>query len=436
MTSRFLAPLCAVVLAVAARADAVKSPPTFNKDIAPLIYQNCMSCHRPGEVGPFPLTDYAEVKRKARNILKVVDRGVMPPWPARSHGEFSNERILTADQKQLLHEWIEAGEPEGNPADLPPPPHFTEGWQLGPPDMVLSPTSAYTLAADGDDVYRCFVLPTNEAADRWVSAIEVRPGNRRVVHHALLYIDTTGTGRQLAAKGTGESYASFGGIGFAPQGSLGGWAPGITPNPLPEGVGYLLPKGADVILQIHYHKDGKQETDQTRIGLYYSRVPVDKRFRSFPLADRAINIPAGQADYEVRKRFPRSPRDITLLTITPHMHWLGQQMMVSVEFPDGKQQTLIDVPKWDFNWQNIYRYRTSISIPAGSRFTLTAVYDNSSDNIQNPNTPPRNVKWGEQTSDEMCIVFLGYTLDEEHLAKSPAMSVGAATPSTAGHSHP
>lgn len=415
-------------VALAARAEPAMSAPTFDRDIAPLVNQNCVTCHRPGEVGPFSLTDYGAVKRKARSIIKAVDAGIMPPWGARSHGEFANERTLNTAQKQMLRDWVLAGEPEGNPADLPPPPKFTPGWQLGLPDRVLAPARPYSLAEDGDDVYRCFVLSTHEDTDRWVSAVELRPGNRKVVHHALLYVDTRGAGRRLAEKADGESYASFGGVGFAPQGGLGGWAPGITPLPLPEGVGYFLPKGADIILQIHYHKDGKPEADLTRIGIYFSKGPVDKRYRSFPLAYRALDIPAGDADYEVNRTFPEAPANITLLGITPHMHWLGREMIVSVAEPDGKQQTLVDVPNWDFNWQTIYRYRTPLRIPAGSRFTLHARYDNSSANPRNPSTVPKEVRWGEQTTDEMCLAFLGYTLDREHLAKprpAPAGTPGA-----------
>jgi len=406
-------------LVSSAAVAAATPPPTFDRDVAPVIDQNCMACHRPGEVGPFSLTNYAEVKRKARSLLKAVDAGIMPPWPARSHGEFLNERVLTAAQKQTLHDWVLAGEPEGNAADLPVSPQFTEGWQLGPPDREIAPSTAFALSADGNDVYRCFILPTHEATDRWVSAVELRPGNRKVVHHALLFIDTTGAARKLAAQAGGDSYASFGGVGFAPQGGLGGWAPGITPQPLPDGVGYFLPKGADIVLQIHYHKDGKPETDATRIGIYFSKGPVDKRYRSFPLAYRALDIPAGDAHYTVQRTFPKSPRNITLLGVTPHMHWLGRQMEVSVATPDGKRQELIDIPNWDFNWQTIYRYRTPIKIPAGSRFTLQASYDNSKDNPKNPNAVPREVHWGEQTTDEMCLAFLGYTIDSEHLTKRP-----------------
>ncbi len=410
--------LGAATLVLGAAGEPSAPAPTFTRDIAPLVDQNCMTCHRPGEVGPFSLTSYAEVKRKARSILKAVDAGLMPPWPARSHGEFLNERTLTAAQKQLLHDWVLAGAPEGAPADLPPAPQFTAGWQLGPPDLEVAPAQAFTISADGDDVYECFILPTHESADRWVRAAELRPGNRKVVHHALLFIDTTGAARRLAADaGSGDRYAAFGGVGFAPQGGLGGWAPGITPIPLPTGVGYFLPKGADIVLQIHYHKDGKPESDLTRVGISFCRGPVDKRYRSIPLLYRALDIPAGDSHYAIERTFPRAPRSITLLSVTPHMHWLGRQMKVSVQFPDGTRRTLVDVPNWDFNWQTIYRYRVPVEIPRGSLFTLEASYDNSTGNPRNPNRIPKEVRWGEQTTDEMCLAFLGYTLDSEHLAR-------------------
>jgi hypothetical protein len=413
-----IAALLAPCLSARAQEQAASSPvpPTFNHDVAPLIYSNCMACHRAGEVGPFPLTNYAEVKRKARSILKAIDVGIMPPWPAASHGEFLNERLLTSAQRQTFHDWVAAGEPEGLAADLPAAPHFPEGWQSGTPDLVLTPSEDYALAAEGGDVYQCFVLPTNEDSDRWVSVAEVKPGNRRVVHHALIYIDTSGKARALAAAGSGESYASFGGIGFTAEGGLGGWAPGMTPLPLPDGVGYFLPKGADVVLQIHYHKDGKPETDRPRIGITFSRGPVDKRYRSYPLAYRAIDIPAGESDYTVKRTFPPSPANITLLSVTPHMHLLGQRIRVTVVLPDGTFHTLVDVPKWDFNWQTIYRFRTPIQVPKGSRITLEAGYDNSANNPRNPSSPPKRVRWGEQTTDEMCFAFLGYTRDGEHVA--------------------
>ncbi len=415
------ASLAAAVAAAAARTGvgdpttaAAPAPVTFNHDVAPIVFQNCMACHRAGEVGPFPLTNYLEVKKKAKTILQVIDESYMPPWHAASHGEFLNERRLTPEQKALLHAWVDAGEPQGLAEDLPAAPHFVEGWQLGEPDLVLDPGEDYPVAAEGRDEYRCFVLPTHNEKDRWVRAVEVRAGNRSIVHHALVYLDTSGKARELDAADPGPGYASFGGIGFLPVGGLGGWAPGITPRPLPEGIGYYLPAGADVVLQVHYHRSGKPESDRTRIGIYYSRTPVDKRYRSFPITYRKLAIAAGDANYHVEVTGP-VPRNLTILNVTPHMHLLGREMLVEAKLPDGKMQPLVNVTDWDFNWQTTYWFKEPVHVPRGSTVHLAARYDNSAANEHNPSNPPQDVTWGEQTTNEMCLAFLGFTLDSEHL---------------------
>jgi hypothetical protein len=411
-------------LEATARADtATTTAVTFTKDVAPIVFSQCMPCHRTGEVGPFPLTNFAEVKKKAKTIRTVLGDGFMPPWHADSHGEFLNERKLTAAQKELLFAWIDGGQPEGAATDLPPTPHFTAGWQLGEPDLVLEPEGDFTLPAEGRDLYRCFVLPTSYETDRNVSAIEVRPGNRSVVHHALLYIDTTGAARKLDAADPGLGYTSFGGVGFTPQGGLGGWAPGIAAAPLPDGVGHRLPKGADVVLQVHYHKSGKPETDRTKVGIYFSKKPVDKLYRSIPVTYRAIRIPAGEANYKVQTSFP-VPRDVTVLSVTPHMHLLGREMKVTATLPDGTTRQLVHVPDWDFNWQTTYWFKEPLHLPADSHLDLTARYDNSAANPNNPSSPPVLVVRGEQTTNEMCIAFVGFTVDSEHLIRGQG-AVGA-----------
>lgn len=395
------------------------TPVTFNHDIAPIVFAQCMSCHRAGEVGPFPLTNFSEVKRKSKTILKVIDAGRMPPWPADSHGEFLHERRLTALQTQLFHDWVAGGLAEGDAKDLPATPHFTEGWQLGNPDLVLEPDQPYELGAEGGDVYRCFVLPSGTTEDRYVEAVEIRPSNRAVVHHALVFLDTTGAARKLDAADPGPGYTSFGGVGFTPSGGLGGWAPGIVPAALPEGVGYFLPKGADIVLQVHYHRSGKAETDRTRIGIFFAKKPVDKRYRSLAVSFRKIDIPAGDADYEVHTSMT-VPRNVTVLTITPHMHWLGREMTVKATPDGGQPQRLIHIPDWDFNWQTIYHFKDPVRLPAGTVVRMSARFDNSTGNPRNPSTPPKEVFRGEQTTDEMCIAFIGYTIDSEHLTQGIA----------------
>ena len=390
--------------------------PTFNQDVAPLLYEQCSPCHRPGEVAPFSLLTYEDARKRGRQIAAITERRLMPPWKADPHyGAFQDARVLDQEQIGLLAEWVKGGMPEGAAADRPPVPEFTNGWQLGEPDLVVQPEAAYDLAAEGADVYRCFVVPTDFDRDRYVSAIEVRPGQRSVVHHVIAYLDNSGRARQLDAKAPGPGYTSFGGIGVPPSGALGGWAPGLTTRRLPPGVGVLLPKGCDIVLQVHYHKSGKPETDLTKMGLWFCQEPVDKRLRVFPIVNPFIRIPPGDADYQATAGI-KVPADVTILQVTPHMHLLGRSMTVEATLPDGRAEPLVRVPDWDFNWQTSYTLAEPLHLPQGSRINLTAKYDNSVGNPYNPNDPPRLVTWGEQTTDEMCIAFVSYTVDAEHLA--------------------
>ncbi len=388
--------------------------PTFNKEIAPIVFKNCSSCHRPGEVAPFSLLTYADVKKRAAQIALVTQSHTMPPWKADSHGEFVNERRLTADQISALKQWADAGAPQGTGA-APAAPAADEG-EMGKPDAYFQPSKAYTLGAEGRDVYRCFVIPTNYTEDRYISALEVKPGNRNIVHHVLVFLDTSGAARRLDGKDSQPGYSTFGGVGFIPAGGLGGWAPGNMPHPLPAGVGNLLPKGSDIVLQVHYHKSGKEETDLTRIGLYFCKGPVDKRVRTSMVINPFLRIPAGDANYTINASLP-VPADCTLLEVTPHMHLLGKSMKVTASLPDGSTKQVVNVPDWDFNWQTTYTFKEPMKLPAKSSLSLVAKYDNSTGNPRNPSSPPKLTGWGEQTTDEMCIAFVGYTVDSEHLTK-------------------
>jgi hypothetical protein len=286
---------------------------------------------------------------------------------------------------------------------------------------VIGLPEPYKLDAEGRDVYRCFVVPSGLDQDKYVSALIVRPGNRAVVHHVIAYLDSTGAARKLDEKDPGPGYETHGGgPGFLPSGFLGGWAPGNEPRRLPLGVGNVLPKGSDIVLEVHYHKSGKPETDQTTVGLYFSKEPISKRVRMLPVLNPFFKIPAGAANHPVTASMPVF-QDATLLNVTPHMHLLGRDMKVVAVKPDKSQQTLVNVPDWDFNWQITYVYKDPIKIPAGSRIDLTAHFDNSTSNPRNPNKTPRDVTWGEQTTDEMCIAFLGYTIDSEDLLKGQAV---------------
>ena len=408
-----------------AEAPRTKRALTYAKDIAPILYQNCASCHRAGEIGPFALMSYGDAKKRAAQLAAVTESRFMPPWHADSHGEFQDERKLTPEQIATIKAWVAAGSPEGSPSAVPPPPKFPQGWSLGKPDLVLAPSKAYTLGAEGGDVYRCFVIPGGQTEDRYVAAMEVRPGAAKVVHHVIAYLDVSGKAKQLEAENRDgqPGYTSYGGIGTSPAGALGGWAPGNLPRLLPDGVGTLLPKGADIVLQVHYHRSGKPETDQTRIGIYFCKKPVDKRMRIMPVVG-LLSIPAGDADYIVRG-FPMPLRsDATILGVMPHMHLLGKQMTVTATPPGSAPKTLVHVPNYDFNWQTTYMYKEPVRVPAGTQLGLVAHYDNSSSNPRNPNTPPKKVGWGEQTTDEMCIAFVYYTLDQEQLTKGITVNGG------------
>jgi hypothetical protein len=356
------------------------------------------------------------VKKRASQIASVVQTKYMPPWHADSHGEFLNERKLTEDQISVLQQWASEGAKLGGTP--PEPPKFAAGWSLGEPDVVLEPSKSFTLKAEGTDVYRCFVLPNTNTEDKWVAAMEVRPGNAKVVHHVIAYLNGDGKARAKEAANTDgqPGYTSFGGIGANPSGTLGGWAPGNFPRKLPDGVGTLYPKGSDIVLQVHYHPSGKTETDQTRVGIYYCKKPVDKQLRIFPVF-AGLNIPAGEANYKVNSFQIPVPWDATVLEVMPHMHLLGKEMVIAATTPEGEKKTLVNVPHYDFSWQTTYAYKNPVKIAKGSKIGLTARYDNSTSNPRNPSMPPKNVGWGEQTTDEMCIGFVYYTLDDEHITQ-------------------
>lgn len=379
---------------------------TYAKHIAPIVFKSCATCHRPGEVGPFPLLTYKDAAKRADHLATVVENRQMPPWKAApGHGSFLDERRLSDQEVALFKKWAAEGAPEGDPKDLPPTPTFKDGWQLGEPDLVLKMPEPFAVPATGRDVFQCFVLPTGVAEERTVAAVEFRPGNRRVVHHSLIFLDNTGQARKLDEKDPGPGYKSFGGIGFLPTGGLGGWAPGATPRRLPDGLGRLLRKNSDVVLQMHYHPSGKEEQDQSMVGIYFTKKPAERIVFSLPVLNRMLYIPAGEARQKVSASFTL-PVETEAIGITPHMHLLGKEMKVTATFPDGKTQDLIWIKDWDFNWQDQYLYREPVKLPKGTKIEVAAVYDNSAGNPNNPNDPPKRVTWGEQTTDEMCIAFI------------------------------
>ena len=389
---------------------------TFTRDIAPILFQNCASCHHAGDIGPFPLLEYEDARKRAHQIAAVTGSRYMPPWHAQSHGEFEGERKLSSKQIADIRAWADTGAAEGSVSDLPARPSFPHEWTLGTPDAVFEPEAAYTVGAEGTDETRCFVLPTHFAEDRYIAGLEVKPGNRAAVHHVVACLDTTGRSRALQQASDGPGFTPRGND-VNPSNAIAVWAPGCVPLRLPDGVGTLLPKGADIVLQVHYSKTGKPETDRTKIGVNFCRGPVDKRARFLLLFQPYLDIPAGDANYVVRAFPTPAIDDITIFKVMPHMHLLGRTMTVTAKLPDHTQKVLIHVPDWDYRWQTTYTFKEPVRLPKHSIVTMTASYDNSERNAHNPSHPPRRVHWGALSKEEMCIAGLMYTSDSEHLTR-------------------
>ncbi len=395
---------------------------TYSADIAPIIYGNCTRCHRTGQVAPFTLASYADVKTHAPTIAAVTQSHYMPPWKANpGWAPFRDERRLTDTQIGLIRQWVAAGMPQGDPAIEPPVPVFPDTWQLGTPDLILTMPAAYKVAADGPDIYRNFVLRTGLTDDHYVRAIELKPSARAAVHHVLFFSDTTGQARLLDGQ---DGQPGFPGIGSvftlgasnptaaianALAGGLGGWVPGTTPEFLPTGIAYALPGGADLILQTHFHPDGKTEMEQTQIGLYFTTKP-DKQITqvqapAFFGIQANIDIPAGSSNYLVRGSFT-FPVDVDAFSISAHTHYLGRGTRLTATLPSGEVRVLLSITDWDFNWQDTYIFKDILTLPKGTRIDGELIYDNSASNPKNPNTPAQRVKWGENSTDEMGSLIL------------------------------
>jgi mono/diheme cytochrome c family protein len=422
----------------ATRAAAPADPATFSNQVVRIFQRSCQSCHHEGDIAPFPLMTYEESAPYAELIKERTASREMPPWkPVAGCGEFQDTRRLTDDEIATLAAWADAGAPEGDASDLPEELDFPDGWKLGEPDVMLANApNGYKVPLDGSsDVYRNFSVPAPFDADRYITGVEVRPGNREIVHHVLIFIDTSGQSVTLDRDDPGPGYASSGGgIGFLPDGSLGGWAPGASPQVAPAGIGTRVPAGARLVIQIHYsltntHDHGKEGAhrddvvDRTLVGLHFARTPVRKDLHFLPLVNFWFTIPAGAPRHEVTATFVVPPGlDATLHAIAPHMHLLGREMRVEATYPSGETACLVDIEDWDFHWQGAYLYEQPVPLPAGTWIQLRAIYDNSTDNPLNPHSPPVDVRWGEETGDEMCLCFLAYTLDAQELdVSSPAI---------------
>jgi mono/diheme cytochrome c family protein len=391
---------------------------TYARDIAPILNANCASCHRAGDIAPFPLTSFSDAAKHADLISSVTSSHYMPPWkPAEKFGHFVGEQRLTDREIELLTEWAQSGAPQGDAADLPTPPTFSSDWAHGTPDLVVKMPEPFTVPAAGRDQYRAFVVPLNLPAGSFVAGIEFHPGAKSVVHHCLLYLDSNGEARKLDEKDPAPGYETFGGVGFTPSGSLGGWAPGATPPLLPAGVARVVPGNCDLVIQMHYHPDGHERVDQSSVAIYLQKPPIQKVMASIALGTRQIDIPAGEADYQ-RVVTLTLPTDVTLLGAIPHMHLLGREMKVQATTPDGKEVPLIWIKDWDFKWQGQYQFADRITLPKGTKIQMTARYDNSAANPNNPSDPPKRITRGEQTTDEMCLCFLSFLADSPRQAQT------------------
>ena len=386
------------------------APVTFNRNIAPIIFRSCATCHRPGEAAPFSLLNYSDVKKHARQIAEVTQSRSMPPWlPEPQKVKFADELRLSNAEINLIQRWVEQGEVEGDPADLPATPRFVEGWRLGEPDLVLTANKPLTLPPSGSDTYWNFIFPVPIQETRWVKAVEIRPGDKRYVHHANILVDRAGSSRKREA----EPGAGFGGMEirieslvFDPDSHLLFWKPGTIPYVEPEGMALRLDKGTDLILNTHLQPSGKPEVIQPSIGLYFTPHAATKLPMLLQLEnDAKLDIPAGQKDFLVTDEFTL-PIDVELMAIYPHAHYLGKDIQAFATLPDGTKTTLIHIPHWNLNWQAVYRYSQPVRLPKGTKVGLRYVYDNSDENPLNPNHPPERVVGGNRSKDEMCHLWL------------------------------
>lgn len=403
---------------------------TYASHIAHILQDNCQSCHRPNQVAPFALISYEEARTWATEVREYTHSRVMPPWKAApGYGDFKNDASLTENEISLISRWVDAGMPQGDERDIPPNPRFYDEWTMGKPDIVLEMPEEYTISAEGEDDYRHFIIPTNFDQDLYVRMIDVRPGNLKNVHHVIVYVDNTGRARELDAADPGPGYTRMGGPGFDPVSVLGGWAPGRVPTENPPGTGTLLPKGADVVFQVHYYKTGFEETDRTHVGLYLTRTDSPVRLnRNFALPwrmgenDKVIandfEIPPGESRYRLEASRPiKEPIYVT--SVFPHMHVLGREMRVYAEHPDWDEpKPLVWIKDWDFNWQLGYELAEPVFLPKGATVRAEAYYDNSADNPNNPSSPPVPVFYGEKTTDEMCYAFFNYLKASEYTPDS------------------
>ncbi len=407
----------AILLAAYAGAPAVAqqpaaSPPTYSKDVAPILYKHCVNCHRPGEIAPMSLLSYENARPYARAIANAIGNRTMPPWHADAPaGTFHNERILTDAERKTLVDWASEGAPKGEDKDLTAAPTFAEGWSLGTPDVVLEMQEDYPIPASGTVQYEYFYVPSNFTDTKWVKSIEVRPGNRALVHHVLVYYRATPDPARIPlarpnAKNmeTPETRVK----GLRPQRTdlknmparlVATYAPGTNPQAAPEGTAFRLEAGGILELQMHYTTNGKAASDRTRVGITFSKEQAPREVRAQHFFNGTLRLPAGAANVEVTTDL-EFVQDATVWGLFPHTHLRGKKWDYKLVLPSGEVRPILSVPRYDFNWQTYYMFTQPLQVPKGSKIVSTAWYDNSAANKSNPD-PKTEVLWGDQTWEEM-----------------------------------
>lgn len=385
---------------------------TFTAHVAPIVFKNCSPCHREGMTAPFPLLSYDDVRKRGRLIADVVKDRFMPPWlPVAGHGHFYGERRLSDVQITVLQDWVAQGSKEGPLEALPDIPDWPEGWQAGIPDLVLETEGEYVLRADGIDVYRNFVLSIPTEKPRYIRALEFRPLNERIVHHALIYVDRTRESRRRDQRST---EAGFDGMrvpdsAMMPEGQFLSWQPGATYSKETEGIPWLLTPGSDLVIQVHMNPSGKPEPFRCEVGLYFSEVIPTVQPTKIKLSSLNIDITPGDSDYVIQDEYVL-PGDVDVTRVLPHAHYLCRRMEGFAVLPTGEKKPLLLIDDWDFNWQGDYIYDPPISLPKGTTIKMHYSYDNSSGNPANPNSPPNRILYGPQSSDEMAELWFQFIL--------------------------
>jgi hypothetical protein len=406
--------LCATFLAssVIRAGGEASSAPTFTKDVAPILYKNCASCHRTGEIAPMSLLNYEQARPWAKSIREKVALGQMPPWhAAQPRGTFSNDRRLTEPEKNTLIRWADAGAPQGDLKDLPPQPRFTEGWEIGTPDVVISMTKPFNVTASGTIAYQYFTIPTNFTEDKWVQAIEVRPGTRSVVHHVLVFVREKPSNaafmpvvpKMPPPKDPNDSPTQFPGTLIATT------APGTNAIIFEPSQAIRVPAGAQLLFQVHYTANGKEAMDQSSVGMIFAKQAPQQELYNSAFVNVLLRLPPG-ADNQAVDSAIEFTQDSHITALFPHTHLRGKSWEYRLIYPDGRSEIVLAVPKYDFNWQTYYLFTTPLAVPKGSRLEATAHYDNSVNNPSNPD-PKAEVHWGDQTWEEMQYSGITYYVD-------------------------